>query len=103
MKIYIAKDGFFGSIAEGNVAESNVAFNFGKFGSIGNIGGFRFFVDDSENAFGGGKCGLEFVKDICEFVYGSREFSGILDELSNAAEGDEENGGFGNFSAYGSI
>ena len=97
----IFENGFFRNVSESDVINLNGTFHFLKTDSAGSVCRFRFFVNNSENSFGRGKSGLEFVKNVRKFVDGAGEFSGILNKLGDSAKGDEENRSFRNFSAEG--
>ena len=89
----LVKDCLFRGVAEGDVFKFHVAEDsFGERLCVCFVSGFGFFVDDAEHALCCGKCGLEFVEDVCKFIDGTCKFAGILHEFGNTAEGDEEHG-----------
>ena len=89
MKGKIVQDDFFGQVSEFDVFEFHISRGIGNFYGVFFVGGFGFFVDDTENSLGGGKGGLKFADDIGKLIDRARKFSRIHDELRNSAQCDE--------------
>ena len=85
----IVQDDFFGQVSEFDVFEFHISRGIGNFYGVFFVGGFGFFVDDTENSLGGGKGGLKFADDIGKLIDRARKFSRIHDELRNSAQCDE--------------